>query len=202
MPVIAIASADDPRVHDYRAVREPELVRRRGLFIAEGRLVVARLVALPRYRIHSILVSEAGLAALREQAGDGLAPRDVPIYVAAPDDHRRDRRLPLPPRLPRDCRAAAGRSTPARSSPPRRRAVRSSSSRASPRPTTSAASCATRRRSAPPACCSIRATVDPLYRKALRTAMGAALVVPWARLEPWPEALAASPRRRASSSPR
>ena len=34
------------------------------------------------------------------------------------------------------------------------------------------------------------ATVDPLYRKALRTAMGAALVVPWARLEPWPDALA------------
>jgi tRNA G18 (ribose-2'-O)-methylase SpoU len=32
--------------------------------------------------------------------------------------------------------------------------------------------------------------VDPLYRKALRTAMGAALVVPFARLEPWPGALA------------
>jgi tRNA G18 (ribose-2'-O)-methylase SpoU len=32
------------------------------------------------------------------------------------------------------------------------------------------------------------ATVDPLYRKALRTAMGATLVVPWARLERWPGA--------------
>ena len=51
VPVIAIISADDPRVLDYRAVREPDLVRRRGLFIAEGRLVVARLLALPHYTI-------------------------------------------------------------------------------------------------------------------------------------------------------
>ena len=59
MPVDRITSADDPRVHDYRAVREPELVRRRGLFIAEGRLVVARLLALPHLRIRSILLSAA-----------------------------------------------------------------------------------------------------------------------------------------------
>src|SRR6187551_2452802 len=83
---VAITSADDPRVLDYRAVREPDLVRRRGLFIAEGRLVVARLLALPRYTIRSILVSEAGLAALQEQATDGLdAHPDLPLYVAAPD---------------------------------------------------------------------------------------------------------------------
>ncbi len=31
---------------------------------------------------------------------------------------------------------------------------------------------------------------DPLYRKATRTSMGATLTVPWARLEPWPDALA------------
>src|SRR6478735_4089326 len=75
VPVDRITSADDPRVLDYRAVREPDLVRRRGLFIAEGRLVVARLLALSRYTIRSILVSEAGLAALREHAAGGLASR-------------------------------------------------------------------------------------------------------------------------------
>jgi tRNA G18 (ribose-2'-O)-methylase SpoU len=32
-------------------------------------------------------------------------------------------------------------------------------------------------------------TTDPLYRKAIRTSMGAALVVPWARVDAWPEAL-------------
>ena len=34
-----------------------------------------------------------------------------------------------------------------------------------------------------PACC------DPLYRKAIRTSMGAALGVPFARLDDWPDAL-------------
>jgi tRNA G18 (ribose-2'-O)-methylase SpoU len=36
-----------------------------------------------------------------------------------------------------------------------------------------------------PRCC------DPLYRKAIRVSIGAALRIPFARLEPWPEALAA-----------
>jgi hypothetical protein len=75
VPVERITDADDPRVQDYRAVREPELVRRRGLFIAEGRLVVGRLLALPHAVIRSILVSEAGLAALRAEAADGLDAR-------------------------------------------------------------------------------------------------------------------------------
>ncbi|OFW13868.1 MAG: hypothetical protein A3F70_10595 [Acidobacteria bacterium RIFCSPLOWO2_12_FULL_67_14] len=34
-------------------------------------------------------------------------------------------------------------------------------------------------------------STDPLYRKAIRTSMGAAPVVPFARMEPWPAALAA-----------
>src|SRR5687768_2676823 len=32
-------------------------------------------------------------------------------------------------------------------------------------------------------------STDPLYRKAIRTSMGAALEVPFARAEPWPEVL-------------
>jgi len=32
-------------------------------------------------------------------------------------------------------------------------------------------------------------STDPLYRKAIRTSMGAALRVPFARAEPWPDAL-------------
>ena len=49
MPVIRVDSLDDPRLADYRTVRDPELVRARRLFVAEGRLVVERLLALPRY---------------------------------------------------------------------------------------------------------------------------------------------------------
>jgi tRNA G18 (ribose-2'-O)-methylase SpoU len=33
-----------------------------------------------------------------------------------------------------------------------------------------------------------RATADPLYRKAIRTSMGAALSIPFASLRPWPDA--------------
>ena len=32
-------------------------------------------------------------------------------------------------------------------------------------------------------------STDPLYRKAIRTSMGAALSVPFARIAPWPSAL-------------
>ena len=40
-----IESIDDPRVAGYRVVRDPELARMHGLFVAEGRLVVERLIA-------------------------------------------------------------------------------------------------------------------------------------------------------------
>jgi len=46
MPVERIAGVDDPRVDAYRDLPDPELVRARGLFIAEGRLVVRRVIEL------------------------------------------------------------------------------------------------------------------------------------------------------------
>ena len=52
MPVIRIDQLDDPRLDDYRNVRDPELLRRRGFFVAEGGLVVVRL--LPDGKGHSV----------------------------------------------------------------------------------------------------------------------------------------------------
>lgn len=190
MPVIAITSADDPRVLDYRAVREPDLVRRRGLFIAEGRLVVARLLALPQYTIRSILVSDAGLAALHEQAAEGLAARpDLPLYRAAPDIIDAIGGF----HFHRGCLAVAER-------PPAQDAGAIIAAAAPGRPLVVVEALAQadnvgsilRNAQAFGAAGVLLdpATVDPLYRKALRTAMGAALVVPWARLESWPDALA------------
>ena len=43
MPVIRIERLDDPRLDDYRSVSDSESIRRRGLFVAEGRLVMGRL---------------------------------------------------------------------------------------------------------------------------------------------------------------
>jgi tRNA G18 (ribose-2'-O)-methylase SpoU len=189
VPVDRILSADDPRVHDYRAVREPELVRRRGLFIAEGRLVVGRLLAVPHARIRSILLSEAGLAALQEQAAAGLVDRpDLPLYLAAADVidaiggfhfHRGCLAIAeRPPALDADALIAAA-------GPGRPLVVVEGLAQAD--------NVGSILRNAHAFGASgvllDSASVDPLYRKALRTAMGAALVVPWARLEPWPEAL-------------
>jgi tRNA G18 (ribose-2'-O)-methylase SpoU len=59
-----IAHRDDPRIADYRAVREADLLAQRGLFVAESRLVVERLLASRRFAVRSLLVNEAALAAL------------------------------------------------------------------------------------------------------------------------------------------
>jgi tRNA G18 (ribose-2'-O)-methylase SpoU len=189
VPVDRILSADDPRVRDYRAVREPDLVRRRGLFIAEGRLVVGRLLALPHVRIRSILVSAAGLAALEAPAAAGLAARpDLPLYLAAPDVidaiggfhfHRGCLAIAeRPPALDPEALIAAA-------APGHPLVVVEGIAQAD-----NVGSILRNAHAFGAAGVLLDpASVDPLYRKALRTAMGAALTVPWARLEPWPDGL-------------
>lgn len=75
-----ITDADDPRIAGYRDVRERDLVGRRGLFIAEGSVVLRCLLESPFARPLSVLVAEARLPGL-----SGLlagAPEDLPVYVA------------------------------------------------------------------------------------------------------------------------
>src|SRR5262245_49037382 len=66
MPVVRVESADDGRLAGYRAVSEPELAKSLGLFVAEGRLVVRRLLegsaALPQ----SVLVTESARRSLAD----------------------------------------------------------------------------------------------------------------------------------------
>ncbi|OFW02290.1 MAG: hypothetical protein A3J29_22960 [Acidobacteria bacterium RIFCSPLOWO2_12_FULL_67_14b] len=53
----------DERLAEYRNIPDPELVRERGIFIAEGRLVVRRLLGERRFVTRSVMVTEvAGLA--------------------------------------------------------------------------------------------------------------------------------------------
>ena len=49
----------EPRVGLYRGISDGELLRAHGLFVAEGRLVVRRVIADSRYRVHSVLVNNA-----------------------------------------------------------------------------------------------------------------------------------------------
>ena len=71
-----IDDPDDPRVADYRAaVRD----RAPGLFLCEGRFVVSRLLAAPRFRARSILATPRALDDLREALGS----TPPPIFLAS-----------------------------------------------------------------------------------------------------------------------
>ena len=79
--LLPVTDPEDPRLEPYRAVRERDLVGRRGLFVAEGRVVLEKAARAGRHPIRSLLVAEprlASLTALLEQL-----PAEVPVYAAA-----------------------------------------------------------------------------------------------------------------------
>jgi tRNA G18 (ribose-2'-O)-methylase SpoU len=75
---ILIDDPTDPRLSDYREVRERDLAGRDG-FIAEGQVVLEKLIR-GRHPLRSVLVAEKRLASL----GGLLAelPQDVPVFAA------------------------------------------------------------------------------------------------------------------------
>jgi tRNA G18 (ribose-2'-O)-methylase SpoU len=74
---------DDPRVAGYAHLLDPSWFQTRGLFVAEGRLVVERLVQDQRVQLDSILVTPAAALAM----GDLLerAAGACPVYLCAQD---------------------------------------------------------------------------------------------------------------------
>jgi tRNA G18 (ribose-2'-O)-methylase SpoU len=81
MDPIKIDDAQDPRVAAYLDIRERDLTGRQGRFVAEGKVVLDVLLSAGRFAAESILVLENRLAGL-----DGIlrkAPADLPVYVAA-----------------------------------------------------------------------------------------------------------------------
>jgi tRNA G18 (ribose-2'-O)-methylase SpoU len=81
MRPLLVASLDDPRIADYRNVRDADLRVRDGLFMTEGRLNVKRLITTSRYRTRSVFVTEAGLRGI-EPALERLDAA-TPVYLAA-----------------------------------------------------------------------------------------------------------------------
>ena len=81
MTPLAIDDPRDPRVADYLSVRERDLVGRDGRFIAEGMVVIEKLIAAGRHPLRSVLVAEHRLETLAPRLA-GLAD-EVPIYVAS-----------------------------------------------------------------------------------------------------------------------
>jgi tRNA G18 (ribose-2'-O)-methylase SpoU len=79
--IISIQNADDPRLEPYQQVRERDLVGRDGLFIAEGRVVLEKLIPARPEVLSSVLVAAHRL----ESLADLLAgvPEATPVYAAS-----------------------------------------------------------------------------------------------------------------------
>jgi tRNA G18 (ribose-2'-O)-methylase SpoU len=78
--IIPIDDPDDPRLADYRQVRERDLVGRQGSFIAEGLVVLEKLIRAGRHPVRSVLVADKRAAALAPLLGE--LPPGVAIYAA------------------------------------------------------------------------------------------------------------------------
>jgi tRNA G18 (ribose-2'-O)-methylase SpoU len=81
--IVPIDSPADPRIDAYRDIRERDLVGRDGLFVAEGKVVLAMLLASRSYRPQSLLIAAHRLDALASLIAD--IPDDVPIFAAGQD---------------------------------------------------------------------------------------------------------------------
>jgi tRNA G18 (ribose-2'-O)-methylase SpoU len=176
--LIAVEDPADPRLEPYRAVRERDLAGREGRFIAEGEVVLRVLLTRSRLPVESVLVSEKRAGAL----GDLLArvPPEVPVYVAPHDVMSGIVGFPIHRGL-----LAIGRRGPNRSTaellaglPPAATVLgligltnhdnvggvfRNAAGFGADAVLLDGTSC------------------DPLYRKAIRVSVGAALIVPFAR---------------------
>jgi tRNA G18 (ribose-2'-O)-methylase SpoU len=173
-----VAGLDDPRLADYRDVRDGDALARRGLFVAEGQLVVRQLLA-SRFVARSILVTDAALDAL-----GAAVPDVVPMYVGS----RAAVEAVVGYAFHHGCLALGERGT-----------------EVAP-PTASPMLVALEHVSNPdnvggifrnalafgaggvllsPGC------ADPLYRKAIRVSLGATLAVPFAHADDWQARLAA-----------
>jgi len=180
MPIERIGGISDPRVSDYRNVRDPELVRVRGLFVAEGRLVVRRVLADSSFTCRSLLLNEAAFRDLEPSLRAAMTR--VPVYVCHACDfegitgydvHRGCLALvERPPTRPAEIVINSGRlivllngvGNPDNVGGVFRNAL-----------AFGAAGILLDR-----TCC------DPLYRKAIRTSMATTLQVPFARFDDWP----------------
>lgn len=79
--IVTIEDPADPRIEAYRDIRERDLVGREGLFVAEGLVVLQKLIAAPAYRPLSLLIAAKRVAALTPLLSS--LPEEVPIFAAA-----------------------------------------------------------------------------------------------------------------------
>ena len=166
----------------YRLVGDPAALERAGLFVAEGRLIVERLLLRGAFRVHSVAVTPAAAAAL---APVFAQRRDVPVHVCPPrhlealtgfDFHR-------------GCLALAWRPAAILAVDGMVEASRLLAVEGVGNPDNVGGLFRVAFALGVDAVLLDRTTGDPLYRKAIRTSMGATLQIPFTRLPAWGEDL-------------
>jgi len=176
-----IADASDPAIAPYRDVGDHAALERRGLFVAEGRLVVERLLADARFPVHSILVTQTAARAMAPALASAAGAR---IYVCDPAVLEAITGF----NFHRGCLALAHRpsalSLSAFSSMSPLLALEGVSN-----PDNVGGLFRVALALGAGGLLLDPASADPLYRKAIRTSMGAALRVPFARAAPWSASL-------------
>jgi tRNA G18 (ribose-2'-O)-methylase SpoU/ribosomal protein S27AE len=178
---IPIDDPADPRLAEYRNIADAELLTAHHAFVAEGRLVVRRLLKASRCRCRSVLVTPAARASL----DDALASVDVPVFVCSLDVLRQITGYDMH----RGCLAIGERPDPIEPFAMAAQAtllvvlegVGNADNVGGIFRT--AAAFGAGGVVLGPGCC------DPLYRKAIRTSMAAALSLPFAMDRAWPASL-------------
>ena len=179
--IIAVTDPLDPRIAPFREVRDRDIVGRRGGFIAEGEVVLNVLARSRLHRARALSISQARIERL--SALIGAFPSDLPVYSAGQGVMDAIVGFPIHRGVLALGRRAAGPSAEAllASSPPR--AVVLALFGVSNHDNMggifrNAAAFGVHGVLLDGACC------DPLYRKAIRVSVGAALTVPFAKLAP------------------
>jgi tRNA G18 (ribose-2'-O)-methylase SpoU len=187
LQALRIDQADDPRLAGYTHLADPKGLRQKGWFVAEGRLVVERLLAQSRYEIDSLLLNDSAWRALeptlRERAVAApvyLCPSELFVRLTGHDFHRGCLALvrrPMPMAFARVIEAARvlvvleGVGNPDNVGSVFRNVAAFGADAVLLDPRSG----------------------DPLYRKTIRTSMGASLRVPFASMgdaeAPWPDCL-------------
>jgi tRNA G18 (ribose-2'-O)-methylase SpoU len=176
-----VVSLDDPRLDDYRDVRDERLRARGNAFAVESREVVRRLLVERAFRLRSVLVTERALATFRDLLDDTttvyLAPNDLIHGVVGLNFHR-------------GCMGIAERGTPRTlddllTVAPRTVVVCEQLSN----PDNVGGVFRTAMAFGAGAIVLSRGSADPLSRKVVRVSLGGSLRVPFAEQVPWPATL-------------
>jgi tRNA G18 (ribose-2'-O)-methylase SpoU len=167
----------------YRLISDPHALARAGLFVAEGRLVVGRLLEDGRFRVHSVLLSPAAAQAM----GATLARRqDVTVHECAPELLHEITGF----NFHRGCLALGYRVDGTTTVTELASAARVIAIESVSDPDNVGGLFRTALALGVDGIVLDSGTADPLYRKAVRTSMAASLRVPWVRATAWFEALA------------